>query len=202
MIAAAERVVSNLNIARTADAEVGDIGEAQALRDLLDCAKEMRKACETVFGNLRLKNALNVSLLSGVIKSWDRNENSEEEFRNSLRKIIALDVFGRFGRRMVIYLDCIINASQFSVNAMDDASRLEDTDYFYTAVFAYNWWTLLGIRPTTVNLDKDVGGTTFEPTPFQEFLTALPLTSAINDETVRTVVAFVREFPLGAEPRN
>jgi hypothetical protein len=202
VIAAAERVVSDLNIARTTDAEVGDIDEAQALRELLDCAKEMRKACDAVFGNPRLTNVLNVPLMRGVIKNWDRSKNSEEEFRNSLREIIALDFFSRFGRRMVIYLDCIINASQFSVNAMDGSSRIEDTDYFYTAVFAYNWWKLLGIRPTTMNLDKDLKGTTFEPTLFQEFLTALPLTGAINEETVRTVVAFVREFPLRAEPRN
>ena len=93
VIAAAERVVSDLNIARTTDAEVGDIDEAQALRELLDCAKEMRIACDAVFGNPRLTNVLNVPLMRGVIKNWDRSKNSEEELRNSLREIIALDFF-------------------------------------------------------------------------------------------------------------
>ena len=136
-------------------------------------------------------------MIRGVIKNWDSNESSEEDLRKALKETISLDFFGRVGRRTAIYLDIIIAAATFTVDSMDNSIRIKDpSEYFFTARLAYQWSRLLRVRPTSMNLDKDDEGTTFEPTPFQEFVRALPLNMAIRDETVRTVVALVREFPL------
>jgi hypothetical protein len=80
---------------------------------------------------------------------------------------------------------------------MDGAVRIKDSaDYWFAAVLAYQWLRVIGTRPTSINLDIDDEGTTFTITPFQEFIKALPLDRPINDETIRSIVALVREYNL------
>ena len=82
-------------------------------------------------------------------------------------------------------------------DVIERAARIKDSsDYLFTIWLAHQWLKILGVRPTSTNLDKDDEGTTFEPTPFQDFVRALPLERAVKDETVRTVVAIIRELSL------
>ncbi len=149
MLNFAERVVNDLNIARTKEAEPSGDDEAQALRKILERARDLREAWEPVFGNPRLRNALNVLVIRGLIRNWDSNESSEEVLRKALKETISLDFFGQVGRRTAIYLDILIAAATFTVNSMDDAARIKDpSEYFFTARLAYQWSRLLRVRPT------------------------------------------------------
>ena len=198
MIAAAERVVTDLTTGRRHEKESDPVGEVQALHKLLGCAKEMREACDAVFDNERLRRALKFPLLTGVIRHLDRNKHSEEDIRKVFKNVVSSDYFDKFGKRLVIDLDRTIKATSFLVDAMEDATKIKDpADYLYTTMLAYRWLEILGVRPTSMNFDKsDEGITTFEPTLFQDFVTALPLDDAIKAETVRTAVAFIRKWSL------
>lgn len=162
----------------------------------------MREACDAVFDNKHLRNALNLPLLTGIVKKLDREKHSEGNVRKVFKKIISNDLFDEYGKRLTIYLEGVIKATSHLVGAMKGATKIKDADYVYTTALAYEWLKILGVRPTSMNFDKaDEEITIFEPTPFQDFVRALPLDDAINAETVRTAVAFIREWSL-KEPQN
>ena len=134
----------------------------------------------------------------------DREKHSKGDVRKVLKNIISNDFFDEYGKRLVIYLEGVIKATSHLVGAMEDARKIEvSADYLYTTVLAYRWLKILGVRPTSMNFDKKGkdGITTFQPTLFQDFVTALPLEDAIKAETVRTAVAFIRKSSL-KQPQN
>lgn len=108
MIAVAERVVTDLTARRKDEEESDPDGEVRALRRLLGCAKEMREACGAVFDNKFLRNSLKVPLLAGVIMKRDRKKHSEEDIRKVFKYLISDDLFDKFGKGLVIYLDGVI----------------------------------------------------------------------------------------------
>lgn len=204
MIAVAESVVTNLTLARLKDNEEPDpAGAVLALRKLHGCAKEMRQTCDDVFDNKFLRNYMTTQLFAGVIRKGKTNKRSDNDIRGALQYVISADLFDRFWKSLAIYLDDVIKVTSSASDVIDGASRIKDsTDYLYAVMLAKKWLSILGVRPRSMNLDKRDGGvTTFDPTPFQDFVRALPLDTAIKDETVRTAVAVIRELSL-KEPQK
>ena len=198
MISAAERVVSDLTAARKRDDKESDpVGKVRALRKLLGSAIETRDACDAVFSDNLLRESLKIPLLTGVIRNIDRNKYSEKDIREVFRYIISEYHFDKFGRTLVVYLDVVIKVASNIADAMEHAARIKNSsDYLFTIRLAQQWLKILGVRPTSMNLDKNDEGTTFELTPFQVFVRALPLERAIKDETVRSAVAFIHDLSL------
>jgi hypothetical protein len=196
MVSAAERVVTELAAARKRDDEHSDAaGKARALRKLFSCAIKTRDACDGVFGDKFLRDSLKIPLLRGIIEKWDRTKHSESDIRAVLRYSTSDENFDKFGNNLVVYLDGVIKATSNMAGVMERAARIKDhSDYLYTIGLARHWLKILGVRPKSMNLDKDDEGTTFSPTLFEDFVRALPLDRAIKHETIRTSVAFIRGF--------
>ena len=79
---------------------------------------------------------------------------------------------------------------------LEEAVRIKDfADYLFTIGLAYHWLNILGVRPTSKNVDKKDRGKENKPLLFQEFIGILPLDTAIKDETIRVAVAAIKDWP-------
>ena len=200
MIAAGKRAVSDLNAARDKiEQKLETAKEEQALRDLLVCAKKMREICDTVFNKEQLKYALNTRLMLGLIKSYDKNVDSENDLHKALRDVMTIVYFGKLGKNLINCLDIIIRASSSLVDALDSAPRIKDyPDHRCVLALANQWLQIFGKTPTLTHLDKeDEGIRLFEPSPFHAFVIALPLGRPIKGETIRTAVEFIQTIARG-----
>ena len=197
MMTAAERVVTGLSTARREEKEESDLAvKVEAVRKLHNCAQEMRDACNTVFMDKSLRNSLKIPLITGVLRKIETGRHSKSDIDKTLKYIFATDVFSDFGEKLVIYLDGVRRGTSNILAVMDDAVRIKDSaDYLFTMVLAYQWLKIFGVRPKSKNFDKRfMGKTAADPTLFQDFVRALPIDRGIKAETVRTVVACIREW--------
>ena len=198
MLTVTQRAVYDLMTARTqVEQELKTAEGERALRNLLHCAKQMREACETALNKQQLRYALSVPLIIGIFRKHGLigthigSEAIYGAFDHLSNKYLA-----DLGKKLVVRLDIIVNTASYVLKVNDNASRIKDfVDYQFTMLLANQWLKRFGVNPTFVHLDKEEDGVRiFEPSPFQAFVTALPLDRPIKDEVIRTAVEFTQEI--------
>jgi hypothetical protein len=196
MIGWAERVVSDLNAARSKIEQTTEADrEEKALRNLLKCARKMREACSAASEHKQLSHAMNVRLMVSVVKLYDKDVDPKEFLSGAWSKISSVDFFGKFNRDFTTRLDMIIKTTSPLIDALDASSRIIDySDHWNALVLASKWFEIIGEPATFMHLDREEEGRPDDPSPFQAFVAALPLDRPIMEEALRTAVEFVREF--------
>jgi hypothetical protein len=201
MITVAHRVVSDLTAARKkVYQESATTDEEQALRSLLDCAKKLREASGAVFGRQQLRYALDIPVLTGLIRAYDKNVDSDDILRAGFSDVIRSEYFAKFGNKLDTYLEVVIKSTSVILNNIDGAKKIKDSpDYIFAVVLCFHWLKIFGHSPTSFSLDKSKYSVVM-PSPFQAFVGAVPLTIQIKDETIRTSVKFSGTVLKGYKP--
>jgi hypothetical protein len=155
----------------------------------------MREACVIVFDKEQLKYALNTRLMPGAIKKYDRNVDTERDLYKAMKNIEKIDLFGKLGKSLIARLGPVISAVSSLVGEVDSAKKITNyVDYRFAIVLALRWSREFGTVPTFVHPPKIESQRILDPSPFQSFVSSLPLRNQIKQEILRTAVETIQEL--------
>jgi hypothetical protein len=147
------------------------------------------------FDKEQLIYALNTRLMPGAIKKYDRNVDTERDLYKTLKNIEKIDLFGKLGKSLIKDLGPIISAVSSLVDEVDSAKKITNyVHYRFATVLAFRWSRELGTVPTFVHPPRIESERILDPSPFQFFVSSLPLRNQIKHEILRTAVDTIQEL--------